>query len=179
MNKTLQSQRSRYWMLRRSQMAMKSFILGIKKTLVVENGGSVLRTTESKSVVCGFGSFECNEVGKVYHWKVQIVEGNDVNLGVILSDHCKKNKKQMWWLADEGWSYWGDDGQIYHSDKYKKYGDTYGEGDEIDIWLNLKKYNISWAKNGEKYGKGFKVNKKQSYRFGVGFSEHPHTVEML
>ena len=72
-----------------------------------------------------------------------------------------------------------DDGQIYHSDKYKKYGDTYGEGDVIDVYLNLKKYNISWGKNGEKYGKGFKVNKEQSYRFGVGFAGHPHVVEML
>mmetsp|Transcript_18593 Transcript_18593/g.29465 ORF Transcript_18593/g.29465 Transcript_18593/m.29465 type:complete len:300 (+) Transcript_18593:152-1051(+) len=149
------------------------------KSMVVEGGGSVLKTTESKSVMCGFGTVECDEAGKTYHWKVQIVQGKDVNLGVIWTEHCKKNKKEMWWLGDEGYSYWGDDGQIYHSDKYKKYGATYGEGDVIDIWLNLKKYNISFAKNGEKYGKAFKVDKTHAYRFGCGVAGHPHVLQML
>eukprot|EP00486_Rosalina_sp_Unknown_P002350 CAMPEP_0201576262 /NCGR_PEP_ID=MMETSP0190_2-20130828/21989_1 /ASSEMBLY_ACC=CAM_ASM_000263 /TAXON_ID=37353 /ORGANISM="Rosalina sp." /LENGTH=223 /DNA_ID=CAMNT_0048006949 /DNA_START=239 /DNA_END=907 /DNA_ORIENTATION=- len=76
------------------------------KTIEVDQGGSLIRTTENKSVMCAFGSIECAEEGKTYQWKVQIIEGNDVNLGVIFSDTCKKNKKQMWWLADEGYSYW-------------------------------------------------------------------------
>eukprot|EP01084_Bolivina_argentea_P288927 496012_1 len=149
------------------------------KTIEVSVGGSVMSTTESKSVMAAFGSFECSEEGRIYHWKIQILEGNDVNLGVIFSDQCKKNRKQMWWLAEEGYSYWGQDGQIYHSDKYKKYGDTYGAGDIIDVWLNLKKYNISFAKNDEKYGKAFKVKKEQKYRFGVGLSGHPHKLQII
>eukprot|EP01084_Bolivina_argentea_P096356 173254_1 len=148
------------------------------KSLVIEEN-TILKTTESKSVMCAFGAVECKEDGKIYHWKIKIVEGNDVNLGVIFSDQCKKNKKQMWWLDTVGWSYWGDDGQIYHSDKYKKYGATYGAGDIIDVWLNLKKYNISFAKNDEKYGKAFKVKKESSYRFAVGLAGHPHTIQML
>ena len=149
------------------------------KTIEVDQGGSLIRTTEDKSVMCAFGSIECSEEGKIYQWKVQIIEGNDVNLGVIFSETCKKNKKQMWWLADEGYSYWGDDGQIYHSDKYKKYGAKYGAGDVIDVILNLKKYNVSFAKNGEKYGKAFKVNKEKGYRLGVGVSGGGHVLQLI
>lgn len=149
------------------------------KSMVVEENGNVLRTTESKSVMCGFGTTECDQVVSTYHWKIEVVEGNDVNLGVIFNDACKKNKKEMWWLADEGYSYWGDDGQIYHSDKYKKYGEKYGAGDVIDIWLNLKKFNISFAKNDERYGKAFKVDKEQTYRLAVGVSGHPHTLKLI
>eukprot|EP01084_Bolivina_argentea_P261871 442706_1 len=149
------------------------------KTISLENGNSIIRTTEDKMVMCAFGSVECGEAGKIYHWKIQILEGKDVNVGVIFSDQCKKNRKDMWWITEEGYSYWGDDGQIYHSDKYKKYGDTYAAGDTIDCWLNLKKYHISFAKNDNKYGKAFKVNKEKSYRFGVGLSGHPHTSQLL
>ena len=63
------------------------------KTIEVDQGGSLIRTTEDKSVMCAFGSIECSEEGKIYQWKVQIIEGNDVNLGVIFSETCKKNKK--------------------------------------------------------------------------------------
>lgn len=149
------------------------------KTIEIGQGGSLIRTTEDKSVMCAFGSIECSEEGKTYQWKIQIIEGNDVNLGVIFSETCKKNKKQMWWLADEGYSYWGDDGQIYHSDKYKKYGAKYGAGDVIDVILNLKKYNVSFAKNGEKYGKAFKVNKEKGYRLGVGVSGGGHVLQLI
>ena len=149
------------------------------KTIEISKGGSLIRTTESKSVMCAFGSIECSEEGRIYQWKIQILEGNDVNLGVIFSDTCKKNKKQMWWLADEGYSYWGDDGQIYHSDKYKKYGEKYGAGDIIDVILNLKKYNVSFAKNGDKYGKAFKVNKEKGYRLGVGISGGGHVLQLI
>ena len=149
------------------------------KTLSIEEGGSVLKATENKAIMCGFGSIECSEKGKTYHWKIQILEGSDVNLGVIFSEMVKKNTKQMWWLSEEGYSYWSDDGQIYHSDKYKKYGDKYGKGDTIDVWLSLKKYYIAFAKNGEKYGKAFKVNREKGYRLGVGFSGAPHTVQLI
>ena len=145
----------------------------------MEQDGSVLRTTESKSVMCGFGSYECSEEGRIFHWKLRVLEGdNDVNIGVIWSETAKKNRKQMWWLAEEGYSYWGLDGLKYHSDKYKKYGEEYGAGDEIDVWLNLKKWNVSFAKNGNSYGKAFKVDKQHSYKLGVGFNGD-HAVELL
>ena len=149
------------------------------KTATVSEGGAVLRAEDTKSVMCGFGSVECGEEGKLYHWRVKVVSGsNDVNVGVIFSETAKKNKKQMWWLDEPGYAYWGDDGQVYHSDRFKKYGATYGAGDEIDVWLNLKKWNVSFAKNGEKYGKAFKVNKEKTYRLGVGFNG-PHTIRLL
>jgi len=149
------------------------------KTATVEENGAVLRASDTKSVMCGFGSVECGEEGRQYHWKVKVLEGsNDVNVGVIWSETAKKNKKQMWWLDEMGYAYWGDDGQVYHGAKYKEYGATYGEGDVIDVWLNLKKWNVAFAKNGEKYGKAFKVEKKKSYRLGVGFNG-PHAVRLL
>jgi len=149
------------------------------KSMVVEQDGFVLKTTESKSVMCGFGSYECAVEGYIYHWKLKVLEGDtDVNIGVIWSETARKNRKQMWWLADEGYSYWGLDGQKYHSDKYKAYGEEYGQGDEIDVWLNLKKYNVSFAKNGNNYGKAFKVDKTKTYRLGVGFNGN-HAVELL
>ena len=47
---------------------------------VVEQDGFVLRTTESKSVMCGFGTYECSDEGFIYHWKLKVLEGGTVPL---------------------------------------------------------------------------------------------------
>eukprot|EP01084_Bolivina_argentea_P308125 532700_1 len=129
------------------------------ETIEVSCGGSVLKTTEEgvgdydvPMDMGAFGSNVCKTKEQIYHWKVQIVEGNDIHLGVIFSNKCKKTSyKSDCWSTEEGYSYCSN-GKVYHSRKYKKYGKKYGAGDVIDVWLNLKKYNISFAKNDEKYG---------------------------
>eukprot|EP01084_Bolivina_argentea_P308124 532696_1 len=129
------------------------------KTIQIWCGGgkSVLETSVlfPRDVVSDMGAFGnnvCKTKEQIYHWKVQIVEGNDIHLGVIFSNKCKqKSYESDWWSTEEGYSYCSN-GKVYHSRKYKKYGKKYGAGDVIDVWLNLKKYNISFAKNDEKYG---------------------------
>ena len=47
---------------------------------MVEQDGLVLRTTENKPVMCGFGTYECSDEGFIYHWKLKVLEGGTVQI---------------------------------------------------------------------------------------------------
>ena len=105
-----------------------------------------------------------------YHWQLKIIECSDTQLGigVIQADKAESSLGEPWWNEKYGYVYFARHGSIVNGIS-RPYGDTYDEGDIIDVWLDLKedKNELSFAKNGKKFGKAANVEKATDYRLGI------------
>ena len=97
-----------------------------------------------------------------------------VHIGVI-EDHDANNhhlQDDFWWWAAYGYAYFSgyNVSRRYHNGKTNniEYGKVFGEGDIIDIWLDLKRNDLSFGKNGISFGKAFDVKSCTNYRFVLG-----------
>ena len=107
--------------------------------------------------------------GCIYHWKIKLIEvgGHSVNIGIVEADKMETQDAAYFWGYEYGYSYYKD-GQTWHNNKGKYYGDPIGKDDIIHIWLDLKdKYDLSFDKNGKKYGKAWDVNHDTTYKLAV------------
>lgn len=151
----------------------------MSQNMNVNDDGTILTQTSSLfkyKTVNAFGVFTAVP-GHRYHWKVQLIQVENeqgketrTNIGVIEADKYKENLDKLWCCRGNGYSYYSDDGDIYHEQYVgDKYGDKYSSGDIIDIRLDLKdNYSISWGKNGNDYGKGFNVMEEMEYKLAIG-----------
>ena len=121
--------------------------------------------------------------GKTYHWKLKVIESGDtdINIGIADKDKCKENDTGGWWYTKYGYSYWSYDGYIYHSNQDLEYGEEFGTGDIIDMWLDLKdnKRELSFAKNEIKFGKAFDVKHSTDFKFALTMSGAPYKIELM
>ena len=71
-----------------------------------------------------------------------------------------------WWNQDHGYSYWSEDGSIFHNDEDRDYGEQLDQDDIVDIWLDLKdgKRELSYARNNQHFGKAFDVKEATEYK---------------
>ena len=154
------------------------------KTCKIKKDGQLLRKKGDAGLgACnGFGKFEANP-GRMYHWKLkaQKVGDKELNIGVIEADFVENGYREDWWNESYGYSYFAWNGDIYNKGQSKRnYGDKYGVGDIIDIWLDLKdEYELSFAKNGEKYGKAADMKKLTNYKLAIGMYRGIKAVEIL
>ena len=80
-------------------------------------------------------------------------ENNEMNIGVIEIGAYINPQNVGWYVKKWGYSYYASSGNFWNGEP-KTYGDDHGQGDIIDVWLDLKdKYELSFAKNDKKYGK--------------------------
>ena len=63
-------------------------------------------------------------------------------------------------------------GRLYHDTRhrpFKQYGEIFGEGDVIHVWLDLKENNdLSFGRNGKNLGKAFDIKSNTNYRLAIG-----------
>ena len=152
------------------------------ENVIIEDNGQLIYKKE------GYNN-ECNAFGKIiatpnrmYHWKLKVIECKDdqLNIGVIQEDKAKAFLAAYWWFEVFGFSYFAGNGKLYN-EMAKQYGDTYEEGDIIDVWLDLKenKNEISFAKNNKKFGKAANVRESTDYRLAVGMWAGSKKIEIL
>lgn len=110
--------------------------------------------------------------GVKYHWQLNIIKSgsgtdNRINIGIVEADMC--NNKDTWWFAKYGYSYYSPNGKIFTYGVQKHYGDTFGKGDIIDVWLDLQDSNttLSYSKNDKDFGKAFDVTPSKEYKLAV------------
>ena len=148
----------------------------VHKEIMIENEGKTLLNTAETRLgrKSAFGSIIAKP-GYKYHWQVHVVSGvSDINIGVIEADKAQKSVDKYWWNEGYGFSYFFL-GQLYNGnwdeDDDRSYGRILGDGDIIDVWLDLKDhYQLSFGKNEEDYGKAFDMKQKMDYRFSVCFA---------
>ena len=107
--------------------------------------------------------------GCIYHWQIKLLElsGQSVNIGIVEADKIQYQNAAYFWGYEYGYSYY-QDGQTWHNNKRKSYGDSFSKDDIIHIWLDLKdNYDLSFDKNGKKYGKAWDVNQDTTYKLAV------------
>eukprot|EP01084_Bolivina_argentea_P282959 484486_1 len=122
----------------------------------------------------GFGKIIATK-GRIYHWELKITTTDEryLNIGIVEAD-------AFHWY-DITYCYYNTAGNFYDygSKKCVPYGDTYTSNDIIDVWLDMaNKYELSFAKNGKRYGTACCVCKDKEYRLAIGMLGN-HTVDIL
>ena len=91
------------------------------------------------------------------------------NIGVASKTMIDKDEfnEHFWKFGCNGYSYYGTDGNFWYEGTSNKFGDTYEEGDVIEIWLDLRndKNDSSFAKNDMKYGIAAVVTENIDYKY--------------
>ena len=130
----------------------------------------------------GYGSLIATR-GRKYHWKLKLSKSEKIyfNLGVIKAEDAAPTINNFWYRKC-AYSYYEYNGNIYSGDfgrSGRKYGDPYGVGDIIDIWLDLRDDNhtIAWDKNGIKSDKKIEVALDTEYRLAV--CTNPGEIELM
>ena len=78
-----------------------------------------------------------------------------------------------------GYSYYKDS-QTWNNNKGKYYGDPIGKDHIIHIWLDLKdKYDLSFDKNGKKYGQAWDAHHNTTYKLAVRGSVQIFSFEIV
>ena len=156
----------------------------IDNSIILKQGGlSLIKPSSAYNGYTGFGSITA-VFGQKYHWRIKLTECDDidpdVHIGIIAADKCKANDDN-WWNTDYGYSYWSDDGMIYHNNNDKQYGDNYGKHDIIDIFLDLQnnKKELSFAKNNQNYGKAHDVKESMEYKLVITIYGNSYKVELM
>ena len=103
----------------------------------------------------------------------------NVHIGIIEATAETENLlTRYWWCKTYGYTYFAT-GCVYSGnvqDIYKAYGEKYGKGDIIDIWLDLEHNDcLSFCKNGKNLGKAFDVKSNTNYRFGIGVNTNTNS----
>ena len=163
------------------------------KGILIENGTLAFKEGKGWGDWSVFGIIVAT-AGNMYHWKIKLsapLERENayisLNIGIIEADKCEQYQKLSWW-TEVGISYFSSCGSIFLYDevtkecKYHEYGKGFEEEDEIimDIWLDIKdKYELSFAKNDENYGKATDVKKSMEYRLAVSICDPATKAELL
>ena len=127
--------------------------------------------------------------GNSYHWTIKVVAitGSTLNIGIMEADKCDEYLNGGAWYATAkskayGYSYFAGTGEIYHVtyDSYK-YGDRYGAGDIIHVWLDLRdnKNELFFGKNDKKYGRAANVKASTEYKLAIAMCGNTKTIELL
>ena len=143
----------------------------------LDNENTTIFTTKrdvvSRERCSTFGTIIANP-GRKYHWKLELmgVSHEMVNIGITEDDKCENMLDEFWWNEPWGYSYYGYSGNFFHGTaKEKTYGERFGAGDIVDIWLDLKDNNdISFGMNGKRFIKVFDVKLNVNYRLAVSMN---------
>ena len=153
-------------------------------SLKLEDDGRILSKTSYNHHECStFGSI-ITKPGNSYHWKIKVIKMGDdhLNIGIIEADKCELSLEtgNKWFSTSYGYSYWAGNGKVYHSSS-KNYGDAFGAGDVIDIWLDLRdnKNALSFAKNDKCYGLAATVQESTDYKLAVTMRRQQKKIELL
>ena len=117
--------------------------------------------------------------GRKYHWTIEIKKASNklINIGIVEESQCKDLYDKYWWGIKSAYTYYGHSGSIFSgslTDQWgsKEYGQEFGKGDVIHIWLDLKENNdLSFGKNENEYGKAFDMDLGKNYRLGVSMRD--------
>ena len=151
-------------------------------SVTFENNDSIICTNkeESWNVDNAFGT-EVAKPGKMYHWKLKLLELGEkyLNVGIIEADKCKKDTSD-WWNYAYGFSYYTQDGNFYNKN-YITYGEECENNDIIDIWLDLRenKNELSFARNDKQFGKAANTKDGTDYKLVIGAFALMKKVEIL
>lgn len=157
-----------------------------EKIQIKKEGQVIYREGLYLAACNAYGSFTATPGGK-YHWKLKVIQCNDVqiNIGIMEDNKAPNLIKDAWWTKLNGYSYFSGSGEIFSgSIEYSKcvpFGDKYGTGDIIDIWLDLRnKGELSFAKNDAKMGKILDfLNKDISYKLAIAMHAYTKEIEIL
>ena len=153
------------------------------RKLTIENDGFIMRSTRS-----GYNWFTAIGTviatpGCIYTWRIKLLKGENIVVGVIANEHVKTHKS-FWWLDfvdDECEGY-----ALYTRSKFHPggivYGQNYNEGDTINMCLDLKNNELTYGRNKIDYGvapiESF-VNKEYRLAIAVIGTQAPNAVEII
>lgn len=143
-----------------------------KHVEISEDLSTVIQNDAGEDIDCTFHGMAIAVPGATYHWQLKILEADrSMNIGIVVSDfYDESTEGYSFWETLSGYSWYSGDGYIWHENQHILPGNPlqYGEGDIIDIWLDLKDYNkLSFGKNAEKDGVSCQVMQDKSYRLVV------------
>jgi hypothetical protein len=88
-----------------------------------------------------------------YCWSITITSGSNFKIGVTRDT---ENLENAFSDFDTGWAYYRT-GQLRHASNSNgaAYGEAFGQGDVIGIFLDMIEGTLSFSKNGSWYGTAF------------------------
>lgn len=147
---------------------------------IEDEGKTMFKYKANYTFSNGFGTFSANP-GRSYHWKLKVIVdlGSDLNIGIIKANECENTITSNFSAEGYGYSYYAG-GRMRHDFENKRYGNKYGQGDIIDIWLDLTKYKntLSFGVNDEKF-RNIKVAGVTDYKLAIGMYGLPKKIKLL
>ena len=155
---------------------------------IMDNGDTVYQKANENRRCSVFGKMKAYP-GRMYHWKLKIIEMTDfaLNIGVIEANKISDNVLKDLWNRSFGYSYFAVNCYFYHYGKgetpiYKTYGEECGKGDlRFDIWLDLRqnKHELSFGRNDKTFGKAADMEQTTSYRLVIGMFGEPKKIRII
>ena len=155
--------------------------------LTIENDGKVLcKPVSGWMNYNGFGMKNAC-VGNIYHWKLKVFEcdtaGPILYIGILGAKYAADQLGSSWFYHSNAYSYISSYGGIFHNGPKMRYqAEWYGDGDIIEIWLDLKsdEKSICFAKNGKKSDKiTDDLSRSDEYKLAISMGEQRKKVEIL
>ena len=133
-----------------------------------------------------FGSISATP-GMIYKWKIKVIKSTDGKLyiGIVQANKCKEYMNKPWWFSKYGYACYAGTGCLYHDRDIKIGCGNYGQGDVIDIVLDLKgrggKNRLSFYRNNEKNSVVWKMNAYSlvDYKLAIGIFGRSKKIEIL
>ena len=153
----------------------KSTNWGIK----VEKSGTLLSKLElTLNWLNVYGTVIAKEAA-LYHWQLKVIdfdEPSGLNIGIATA-----NTRHYQGWAPSSYLYCNEDGKLWHESRRNDYGDSFGKGDIIHVWLNLKDNlnEIYFGKNDKRYKKAGNVECSAGYKLQVAIWGIPNAIELV
>eukprot|EP01084_Bolivina_argentea_P004221 8030_1 len=120
------------------------------------------------------------EPGGKYVWKLKLIYGVNVGIGVINSAKCHKHHT-WWWIWRNQGCVWFIKTKLFQPND-SLYGVECSSGDIVDMELNLVECTLSYKVNDRKIGIATdKIAKNEGYRLAIVFpvTDNSNTVEII
>lgn len=152
---------------------------------VEKDSKSIYKTRHKNSGCNAFGNVIA-KIGNKYHWKCLVIDvGKDkqLNIGIVPAGECTINNLETYfWNKSYGYSYHANSGRLWNGGREiepSKECTTYGNGDIIDMWLDLREdvNELTFAKNGTEIDKT-KIH-RDAYKLAIGLYGNEKKLELL
>ena len=154
------------------------------RKIKIENNGTLVYKVDDSRIQCNVFGFLTANPGRIYHWKLKVIERDDsnLNIGVIKADKCKDSLEVSWWNNSSGYSFYAYNGKIYNGyNGVQMCGSAYYANDIVEIWLDLKdgKKELWFGTNGKRHETKAIVKDSTDYKLAIGMCRAVKKVELL
>ena len=114
----------------------------------------------------------------MHKWRIKVLKGKDVLIGI--SSNAKYAEEKPW-LKDDTYCYmYQDAGYIHDRHGNKKYPESFGTGDIIEVCVDMDHHKINFIKNDNDSGYApYDINADATYQLTVSLFWKSDSVKLL